>query len=574
VEATESITVPAGTFQALRIRTTVTVSGNVLGTPINETEVQVFWVAENIGLVKVTDTDSEGTTTSLLTAANVPLPSPSTPFQMSDHFPLASGNFWTFQASDAFSTFTNTLSVQSGSTPINGAVTKAVVDSVDGFVNYLTNDSSGVRVHGDADPAFGESETFSPPIVIANAQVNIGEVINGSGSVAFTVSGSGTATLSYTSTSVVEAFETVTVPAGTFPAVRIKNTVNVTGTAFGVSENSTETSTFWFARNVGLVKIVFTDSDGTTTSVLTAMNVMPVTILKSDIVIDFGSIGLWARMNDSNWLKLNNGSPSQTVVGDMDGNGADDVVAVFGTSGIFVKRNLGGWSQLHNFIPEAMAVGDLDGNGKDDIVIDFGGIGLWARMNDSSWLKLNNISPSQMVVGDMDGNGKDDVIAVFGSSGIFVKRNLGGWSQLHNFIPEAMAAGDLDGNGKDDIVIDFGGIGLWARMNDASWSKLHNSSPDLITTGDLDGNGADDVIATFSGSGLWQKINLGGWGQLNPNAPDEVAAMDVDGSGKDDIIAKFGSTIGGLFVKRNQGGWVKLHNTSPDSIAVGNLDGN
>ncbi len=295
----------------------------------------------------------------------------------------------------------------------------------------------------------------------------------------------------------------------------------------------------------------------------------------ADLVIDFGSIGLWARMNDASWQKLNNSSPDRMVVGDVDGNGVDDVIADFGSTfgGIFIKRNGGGWSKLHNFSPELMMIGDLDNNGQDDVVIDFGGIGLWARMNDSSWLKLNNASPAQLVVGDMDGNGADDVVAVF-SSGIFVKRNLAGWSQLHNFIPEAMAVGDLDGSGKDDIVIDFGGIALWARMNDSSWSKLHNSSPGLIATGDLDGNGSDDVIATFSGSGLWQKLNLGGWGQLNPNAPDEVITADVDGSGQDDIIANFGSTIGGIFIKRNQGSWNKLHNFNPDSLAVGNLDGN
>ncbi len=289
-----------------------------------------------------------------------------------------------------------------------------------------------------------------------------------------------------------------------------------------------------------------------------------------DVVIDFGAIGLWARMNDASWLKLNNTSPDQVVTGDMDGNGADDVIAVFST-GIFVKRNLGGWLQLHNSIPELMAVGDLDDNGKDDVVIDFGGIGLWARMNDASWLKLNNTSPDQVVTGDMDGNGADDIIAVF-SSGIFVKRNLGGWLQLHNFVPEQMTIGDLDSNGKDDVVIDFGGIALWARMNDSAWLKLHNSSPELVATGDLDGNGADDVLATFFDLGLWQKLNLGGWGALSSSVPDEVVTGDVNGSSKDDIIADFGSTLGGIYVKRDQGDWVKLHNTSPDSMAPGELD--
>ena len=123
--------------------------------------------------------------------------------------------------------------------------------------------------------------------------------------------------------------------------------------------------------------------------------------LRDDIVVDFGSIGLWAWMNDAGWQKLNNASPEKVITGDVDGNGQDDVIADFSSTygGIFVKRNLGGWVKLHNYTPETWAVGDLDGNGKDDIVIDFGGIGLWARMNDSSWLKLNNSSPEKTARG-------------------------------------------------------------------------------------------------------------------------------------------------------------------------------
>jgi hypothetical protein len=294
----------------------------------------------------------------------------------------------------------------------------------------------------------------------------------------------------------------------------------------------------------------------------------------SDIVVGLGTLGLWAYMNDSSWLKLNNVSPDQVVLADIDGNGEDDVIGDFSSTfgGIFVKRNQQGWHQLHSLRAELLAAGDLDHNGKDDVVIDFGAIGLWARMNDAGWLKLSNSSPQQMVLGDMGGNGQDDVIAVF-SGGVFVKHNLGGWTQLHNLTPEALAVGDLDNNGKDDLVVDFGGIGLWARMNDTTWLKLHNGSPELVATGDLDGNGADDVLATFAGQGLWQKLNLGGWSQLHAGAPDELVTGDIDGSGQDDIVAGFGSTLGGIFVSRDQGPWVKLYATSPESLTMGHRDG-
>jgi hypothetical protein len=208
-----------------------------------------------------------------------------------------------------------------------------------------------------------------------------------------------------------------------------------------------------------------------------------------EIVVDFGAIGLWARMNDATWLKLNNSSPDQVVVGDMDGNGADDVIAYFsGFGGIFVKRNLGGWSQFSTLIPEVMAVGDLDANGKDDVVIDFGGIGLWARMNDASWLQLHNGSPELIATGDVDGNGADDVLASFSGLGFWQKLNLGGWTALSNSAPDQVVTGDVNASGKDDIIADFGSTlgGIFVKRDQGAWVKLHNSSPDSLATGNLD----------------------------------------------------------------------------------------
>jgi hypothetical protein len=499
---------------------------------------------------------------------------PAAAITSSEYLPLQDGNSWTYQA-NGFWTWTST--VLPGTTLVNGVQTKAVRDSDDGYTAYYTSDSNGIREHRGYDPEPpAVTTTWSPPLTYMRGIAAIGDVVNLSGTVSFSMPDESPLpfVFSYTASSRLEAVETITVPAGTFETVRVATTVHVFGTSQGIAYDESPEWTAWFARRIGKIEEMYSDSDGTFMTVLLSTNVMP-PAFKDDIVVDFGGIGLWARMNDASWLKLNNYSPDQVVVGDVDGNGTDDVIAYFsGFGGIFVKHNLGGWSQFSTLTPEAMAVGDLDANGQDDVVIDFGSIGLWARMNDASWLKLSNTSPDQLVVGDVDGNGQDDVIAYFsGFGGIFVKRNLGGWSQFSTLIPELMAVGDLDGNGQDDVVIDFGAIGLWARMNDASWLKLHNSSPALIATGDVDGSGADDVLATFAGLGFWQKLNLGGWSVLSSSAPDQVVTGDINGSGKEDVIADFGSTIGGIFVKRDQGAWVKLHNSSSDSLAIGNLDG-
>ena len=68
---------------------------------------------------------------------------------------------------------------------------------------------------------------------------------------------------------------------------------------------------------------------------------------EDDVIIDFGGIGLWARMNDSSWLKLHNDSPDLVTTGDLDGNGSDDVIVTFLASGLWQKLNLGGWGQLN-----------------------------------------------------------------------------------------------------------------------------------------------------------------------------------------------------------------------------------
>jgi hypothetical protein len=495
----------------------------------------------------------------------------------SDYFPLVDDNSWTYIVDNSYS---DTLRVLTGTTLVNGVATKGLEDSF-GEILYATSDSNGVREHRDDDPSPpASSGVFSPPAVLVGPAPNMPDTFNSSGTATLSIPAISPTpfVLSYTTTSAVQAFETITVPAGTFKTVRVQLTLRIFGNVAGNPVDDTTTETYWVARFIGPVKIVSSDSEGTETRLLTSTTVVPPPV-KDEIVIDFGGIGLWARMNDASWLKLNNSSPDLVVVGDIDGSDQGDIIADFGSTfgGIYIKHNMGAWVKLHNFSPELMAVGDLDGNGKDDVVIDFGGIGLWARMNDASWLKLNNSSPDLIAVGDVDGNGQDDVIADFTSTfgGIFVKRNLGGWSQLHGSSAEALATGDLDNNGKDDIVIDFGGIGLWARMNDASWLKLHNSSPDLIAAGDIDGNGAADVLATFAAApGLWAKKNLGGWSSLSTATPEKVVTGDVDGNGTADIVADFGASgaVTGIFVRRNQAAWIKLHNSTSEGLAIGNLD--
>ncbi len=203
------------------------------------------------------------------------------------------------------------------------------------------------------------------------------------------------------------------------------------------------------------------------------------------------------------------------VTGDIDGSGEDDIIVDFGSLGTWVRMNDSTWAQLHTLSPETMASGDIDGGGSADVILDFGGLGTWVLMNNSTWVQLHTLSPETMTTGDIDGGGLDDIIIDFGGLGTWVRMNNSTWVQLHTLSPETMTTGDIDGGGKDDIIIDFGSLGTWVRMNNSTWVQLHTLSPNSMATRDIDGGGLDDIVIDFGvPSGSWIRMNNSTWSAL------------------------------------------------------------
>jgi hypothetical protein len=192
-------------------------------------------------------------------------------FASSGYFPLQTGNTWTYQK-NGVPGYSET--VQPATTNINGVDTKGFQDS-DGIVDFFTNDSNGIRQHRSADPSVSTTITYSPPIQSADAEASVGQTVNSSGTATVDVAGVGTFVLSYTSSSTVEAFETITVPAGTFDTVRLQTSLIISGTILGQDFNDTETQTLWLGNNIGVIKSVNVDADGTDTLLLTGTNVIP-----------------------------------------------------------------------------------------------------------------------------------------------------------------------------------------------------------------------------------------------------------------------------------------------------------
>lgn len=219
--------------------------------------------------------------------------------------------------------------------------------------------------------------------------------------------------------------------------------------------------------------------------------------LKADIVYTFaGRSGLFAKMDNSWWSQLSNGTPEMVLLANLDGKQGDDVIGYFSASGgIFIKRNFPGvWWQLHGGEPRQMTAGDLDGDGRQDLVVIFEAVpeGLWVWLNDTRWLKVHNRRPDFVAVGDVDGNGTDDLLATYTAiaDGLWGKLGVGsGWVKIGNNAPDQLVTGDVDGSGADDIVADFGSSigGTYIKRDLGAWTLLHGASPESMVTGELDG---------------------------------------------------------------------------------------
>jgi len=172
-------------------------------------------------------------------------------FSSGPYFPIQSGNSWTYEVDGSCC---STTTVLEGTTDVNGVPTKAL-DDTDGFTNYLTNDADGIRLHRQFEPEVfipGMSivdltATFIPPIKIADAVTDIGQTVNSTG-IARTndLPGVGVLDLLYSARFTVEAFESITVPAGNFHVVRLRGTITIDG--------EVASSTIYAARNIGIVK--------------------------------------------------------------------------------------------------------------------------------------------------------------------------------------------------------------------------------------------------------------------------------------------------------------------------------
>jgi hypothetical protein len=144
------------------------------------------------------------------------------------YFPLMPGDHAVFRQNGIDEIASTVLQ---GSANINGSdtlVAEVQGGEYSGSRTYQTSDQQGLRVHRIfyADlfvPGFGftdSSITFSPPMKLAESIQSIGVLQHGGGTATLEYEGLGSITLDYTSTSRMVGFEPVSVPHGSYDALK------------------------------------------------------------------------------------------------------------------------------------------------------------------------------------------------------------------------------------------------------------------------------------------------------------------------------------------------------------------
>lgn len=289
-------------------------------------------------------------------------------------------------------------------------------------------------------------------------------------------------------------------------------------------------------------------------------------------------------------------TPARTVVGDFDGDGADDiafchtgallnetVVAIANGNGTFSYRSKvtnpqapsEGWSTFEPF------VGDFDGDGRDDIAWNSteatnvtyvglsdgnGGFAFGERQQHpaSGW------SSYRVFVGDVGGDGIDDLIfnTLISPNRTYVFR--GQQSGAFEFLPfqdrgstwspYRTYVGDVNADGRMDIIfnaatstgngIHYGFGNAEGRFTDRPYTARSSNGWQNYTAlvGNVGGGAGDDLVwvapivadipvhlSYGSGSG-WTPGPLAFTGELQGPRPLESRLADVDGDGRKDLV--------------------------------------
>ena len=298
---------------------------------------------------------------------------------------------------------------------------------------------------------------------------------------------------------------------------------------------------------------------------------------RDDVLVDFGSHGLWQFMNNRRWVQVNTASPGPIAAGDLDGSYREDAIGWVQGQGVLARYdNVAPWKRLLGAPASRLVACDLDGDDRDDLVVDRGSLGLWVLYGGTRLVKLSPETSRKLICANLDGDGRDELVASLVSGGLWAFYNNQTWTKLQTVSPFYMAAGDLDGNGLDEIAADLGS-GVFIRYNNQPpWQKFKPIKTQGLAIANLDGDPRKDLLVILP-SGLWMSYegNPSSFIRRHPQPPKDIITADIDHDhnhqgGVDDIVISLPT---GLWVSYSLSyQWTKLRDWPVQTFASGSFD--
>jgi hypothetical protein len=226
--------------------------------------------------------------------------------------------------------------------------------------------------------------------------------------------------------------------------------------------------------------------------------------------IEYGNI--FSAQDPTMWPTILGLALDQTktllLVGDFDGDGADDVFLATGAAWYYSSGGQAEWRYL-NRMPEVtsnLLLGDFDGDGRTDVLTIHGSNGgnidvSWAGV--SPWQTINVVAwpLSDLAVGDFDGDGRSDLLLATGKQWFFAS---GGWNWVpfvantldYTYTIPNLRFGHFTDKSKTQILRVENNHWKVTELGMNSWVDIGEAPVDSVTglvAGDFDGDGYTEL---------------------------------------------------------------------------------
>lgn len=529
-------------------------------------------ISSDTTLVQFFAVDAAGTRESVKTQTYVLNGGAATgPGDPQNYFPLTLGNTWTEQTTTSqtgpfgptTTTFSDTTTI-SGTRLVNGITALVSTESNPDNTRrptdeYVLKSSNGVLLLGSNDSTDTLTAALVPYYVAKfpfrtgssfvqamKSGFNFGQDLDGDAR---------NETADVSSVVTQKGFESVTVPAGTFPnslKVETSLTATVTLSSNGSKITVTGVQTQWLAANVGPVKEIVVTSGGNVTETDTHE------LTSAIIAAPFFGSGSTFATGLTPWF---------VATGDFDGNGKTDLTVAnrgdlnFGTGGsisVLLGNGSGSFVAAPNSAPGLpIAVGDFNGDGKQDLAVantGNGDVSILLGNGNGTFAPAINItvgtlvSVNSLITADFNGDGRLDLAVGGSSNGAgFVWRLLGNGdgsfgvpaSYATQGYTSSMAVGDFNGDGRLDLAGVNSAVDVVVLLGNGTGfdPAVHYPAPDrpaAVAVADFNGDGRLDLAVATNGvviNNTNVSILLGnGAGSFGPATPyvvDSIAGADL-----------------------------------------------